>query len=133
MKWVQTLLTVASVTCLVALGCRDNGPTGVPGFEFSLGIAYTNRGTPQVSVNYGWWDAGNATSVKVVRNSAPGTVVWGIATPGESNIVSPVTHGVVPSGAVLTAAIEDTVAPGVLYRVTVTLLDGRTSLVDFTP
>ena len=133
MKWVLTLLASMSVTFLVLSGCRDDNPTGFPGYDFGLGVNVTNRGTPQVSVEYGWYEAGNATSLDVVRTSAPGTVVWGIETPGENGLVSPITHGIVPIGAVQTAALEDSLTPNIQYRATVRLLDGRSSVLDFTP
>ena len=96
--------------------------------DFAVTVGSGSR--PQYS-----WNAGNAFSVSVVRTATPTTIVWGIATPGQGNIASPATHGAIPAGAVPTAigTVESTLTSGVKYRVSVTLLDGKTGWTEFTP
>ena len=106
---------------------EDNNNNTVNG-DFTVTVG--SGTTPQYS-----WNAGNAFSVSVVRTATPTTIVWGIATPGQGNIASPATHGATPGGAVPTAigTVETTLTSGVEYRVSVTLLDGKTGWTEFTP
>ena len=78
------------------------------------------------------WPGGTAFSISVVRVSAGGTIVWGVAKPGSMDIASPVTHGTVPSGAIATATTEATLTAGVAYRVSITRADQKTGYKEFT-
>jgi hypothetical protein len=69
----------------------------------------------------------------VVRASAPSTAVWGISSPINRDIASGARHGVVPPDATETATAERVLTVGVKYRVTITLVDGTSGSVDFTP
>ncbi|MDB4916285.1 MAG: hypothetical protein JWM95_3929 [Gemmatimonadetes bacterium] len=78
------------------------------------------------------WPGGLGFSVSVVRVSAPGTIVWGIANPAQT-IASPVTHGTVPGGSIASANTEPTLTAGVKYRVAITRADTKTGFKEFTP
>lgn len=121
-------LRFACVLLLVA-GCSDdilNGDNGGSGGDFSIAVS---GGTQP---NYSWSE-GPALSVDVVRTSNQTVVVWRVADPTNRNIRSPVRHGVVPPGALETAALERVLTAGVEYRVSIRLADGRTAFRDFTP
>lgn len=117
----------------VLYSCEDN-PLGSGGSGSAFTITVGTGTTPTYT-----WSAGNAFSVTVVRTTAPGTNVWGISSPGQALIASPVTHGTVPSagsgtvGIIETAATEQTLTAGVAYRVTITRLNGDTGFTEFTP
>ena len=128
------VLGLLMLSVLLLAGCDksstepdDNNNNTVNG-DFTVTVGPGT--TPQYS-----WNAGNAFSVSVVRTATPTTIVWGIATPGQGNIASPATHGATPGGAVPTAigTVETTLTSGVEYRVSVTLLDGKTGWTEFTP
>jgi hypothetical protein len=77
------------------------------------------------------WPGGSAFSVSVTRVSAPGTIVWGIAT---GTISSPVTHGTTPQGSIASATTETTLTAGIKYRVSITRsADQKTGYKEFTP
>lgn len=79
------------------------------------------------------WSGGLAFSVSVVRVSAPGTIVWGIANTSQT-IASPVTHGTNPGGgSLVTQSTEPTLTSGVAYRVAITRADQKTGFKEFTP
>ncbi len=108
-------------------GCsEDSNPANSGGGDFEVTVG--SGTTPQYS-----WSSGDAFSVSVVRTGAPTNIVWGIVTPGLSNIASPATHGVTPSGAVPTSQVETALTAGVEYRVSVSLLDSKIGYTDFTP
>jgi hypothetical protein len=78
------------------------------------------------------WPGGDGHSVSIVRVSAPGTIVWGVANP-IGPLPSPVTHGSVPSGALPTSSAEARLTAGVRYRVAITRKDTKTGFKEFTP
>jgi len=131
MKGIFKIFGVLMLSALLLAGCnKDSGTNagGNGGGDFTVTVG--SGTTPQYS-----WDAGNAFSISVVRTSEPTKIVWGIATPGQSNIPSPSGHNVVPAGAVPTAVgtAEATLTAGVEYRVSISLLSGKTGFTEFTP
>ena len=124
----RTFIIISILAAFLFTACSEkNNPTDSSAngdFEVSVG----NGPRPEYS-----WSVGKAFSVSVVRTADPTVIVWGIATPGLSNIASPASHGVTPQGAVASAKTEITLSAGVEYRVSVTLLDGKTGYTDFKP
>lgn len=124
----QTFIIVSILFASLFTACSEkNNPTGSSAngdFEVTVGSGTT----PEYS-----WTAGKAFSVSVVRTAEPTVIVWGIATPGQGNIASPAKHGVTPQGAVPSAETEKALTSGVEYRVSVSLLDGKTGYTDFKP
>jgi hypothetical protein len=101
---------------------------GHSGNEISITVTGSGA-TPSYS-----WAGGGGQSLTVVRQSAPGTPVWVIATPGRDGITSPITQGTVPAGAIEVVATERTLTPGVAYRVTVArIATNNAGWKDFTP
>ncbi len=123
----MNMRTFAAVLLLAVAACGGDstGPSGANGdFEVTVG-----SGTKPVYA----WNGGTAFSVSVVRITAPGTIVWGIANTAMS-IASPVTHGTVSgSGTVASANVEPTLTAGVRYRVSITRQDQKTGFTEFTP
>lgn len=84
------------------------------------------------------WGGGDIFELSVVRVSAPTVIVWGIATPAQDGIASPVTHGTVPAGAEKTSGVIDpaaeelTLENGVQYRVSASRLNGDNGYTEFT-
>ena len=113
---------------LVIAGCTStsNAPAG----PASDAIAVT--ASTGIAPAYAWTGT-TAVTVNVVRTSAPTTAVWGVASMVSRSIPSGSQHGVVPPGATETAWAERALTKGVTYRVTVSLADGKTGFVDFTP
>jgi len=131
MKCIFKIFGVLMLSALLLAGCNSDSGTNAGsngGGDFTVTVG--SGTTPQYS-----WDAGNAFSISVVRTAAPTTIIWGIATPGQSNIPSPSGHNVVPAGAVPTAVgtAEQTLTAGVEYRVSISLLSGKTGFTEFTP
>ena len=127
MHYLKHLLLIFVGSILILSGCGDDGnPASSGGGDFAVKVS--SGTTPEYS-----WTSGKAFSVSVVRTSAPTTIVWGLATPGQNNIASPATHGTTPAGAIQTSATETTLTAGVEYRVSVSLLDGKTGFTEFTP
>ena len=125
----KQIISILTILTFLFLGCADDSnpaDSNNGGGDFTVTVG--SGTSPQYS-----WSAGDAFSVSVVRTGAPTTIVWGIATPGQSNIASPATHGVTPIGAIPTAQTEIALTAGVEYRVSVSLLDGKTGYTDFTP
>jgi len=121
-----TIISILSAFLFTACSTKNN-PTGSSAngdFEVTVG----NGTKPEYS-----WSVGKAFSVSVVRTADPTVIVWGIATPGQSNIASPTLHGVTPQGALPSVQTEITLSSGIEYRVSVTLLDGKTGYTDFKP
>ncbi len=126
------IITTAIMLVLLFVGCSkdENNPAGPGSGNNSISITVGAGTRPQYS-----WSGGNVYSLSVVRTSNPGTIVWGLASPGQNAIASPVTHG---SGASLTQLIvettstERTLTSGVQYRVSVTRIDGTTRWKEFT-
>jgi hypothetical protein len=81
------------------------------------------------------WTGGNVFSISIVRTAAPTIIVWGLSSPGQNGIASPVTHGSGASGTTIieTATAEKTLTAGVPYRVTITRVDNSTEFKEFTP
>lgn len=121
-------MTTALALAALLTACTDDllsGPGNLGG-DFDIGAGSGTQ--PAYS-----WSAGPAFTVVVVRTADPTVVVWRIADPDNSDIRSPVTHGVVPGGALETSVRERTLTRGVNYRVTITLADGRSGYREFTP
>jgi len=122
-------LAVAALLVAGMAGCTDDilGGLGASGGDFSFNVS---GGTaPTYS-----WSTGPAFSIDVVRASNQSQVVWRISDPTvPRNIASPVRHGVVPAGAIESSPLERTLTPGIRYRVTITLDDGRSAFQEFTP
>lgn len=133
MKRFKVFAIIASIAVLAFIGCKkDEEPTGN-----NTNTGGTTGGTIVITVGSGLnpsysWSGGNVYQLSVVRQSAPGTIVWGAATPGNNGISSPVNHGSLPGGAVQTSNTEATLSAGVAYRVNVTRLDGSFGYTDFT-
>lgn len=136
MKPHKFLAIVAATVLLALVGCKkdeeptnSNNNTGGGGTGGTITITVGSGLNPTYT-----WSGGNVYQLSVVRQSNPGTIVWGAATPGVHNISSPVTHGTLPAGAVQTSFsnTETTLSAGVAYRVTVTRLDGSFGYTDFT-
>lgn len=126
MRRQRHLLSALIILAFSFAGCGDSNPANSGGGEFTVTVG--SGATPQYS-----WSSGNAFSVSVMRTSAPTTIVWGLATPGQGNIASPATHGTTPAGSIQTSASETILTAGVEYRVSVSLLDGKTGFTEFTP
>ena len=117
---------------LLFISCSEDNPAGTGNNNSGAGnitITVGSGTNPQYS-----WSGDNVFSVTVVRTSDPGTPIWGIATPGQDNIESPATHGVIPSVATQLFSTETTLSGGVQYRVTVARINGSDfGFTDFTP
>jgi len=125
----KLLVSALLISVLLIIGCSDDStPTKSGGEGRDFTVTVSSGTTPQYS-----WASGDAFSVSVVRTATPTEIIWGIATPGQSNIASPANHGVAPNGAVTTAQSETVLSAGVEYRVSVTLLNTKTGYTDFTP
>jgi hypothetical protein len=122
---MRKVLTAVMIV-LAAAGCGGDS-TGVDGDGSAFDISIGSGTHPTYS-----WSGGTAFSVSVVRTSAPGTIVWGIANPAMT-IPSPVTHGTASGGAAITSNTEPTLTPGVKYRVSITRQDQKTGFKEFTP
>lgn len=120
-------LALAAGVAGAAAGCSSDStsPEGQGGSAFDVTVS------GGVTPTYGW-PGGTAHSVSVVRVSAPGTIVWGVAHLQQA-LPSPVTHGTVPTGALPTMTSESRLTAGVRYRVSVTRQDTRTGWTEFTP
>jgi hypothetical protein len=123
---MRKMMAAVLIACAVA-GCGGDstGPEGGDGSAFDISVGSGRNPTYT-------WSGGTAFSVSVVRVSAPGTIVWGVANPAMT-IPSPVTHGVTPGGAVVSANTEGTLTTGVKYRVSITRQDQKTGFKEFTP
>lgn len=122
---------VVTLFFTILCGCAEDSPinannAGNSGGDFTVTVS--DGTTPAYS-----WTIGNAFTINVVRTANPTTIVWGVTTPGQNGIASPVTHGQVPGGAIEQAAVEKELESGVEYRVSVVLLDGSFGFTDFTP
>ena len=123
MRRIGSLLLAA--TLLVS--CKDSsGPEAKSGNDFEITVSAGTRPTYT-------WPGGAAHSISVMRTSAPGTIVWGVAQPVLTVLTSPFLHGSVPAGALETVDDERTLTAGVSYRVSVTRQDQKQSYKDFTP
>jgi hypothetical protein len=120
-KWLATVLIAVAVA-----GCGSDYSTDAGSDEFKITVG------PGTHPTY-TWTGGTAQSVSVVRVSAPGVIVWGIASPQAMSIPSPVTHGGAVTGAVLTGNTEPGLTAGVAYRVSVVRNDSKNAFKDFTP
>lgn len=135
MKQLKFFAIIASIVVLAFIGCKkdeqptSNNNTGGGGTGGTITITVGSGLNPSYS-----WDGGNVYQLSVVRQSSPGTIIWGAATPGNNGIASPVAHGALPGGAVQTSFsnTEATLSAGVAYRVNVTRLDGSFGYTDFT-
>jgi hypothetical protein len=119
---------LAALALIVVAACGEpNDSTMGPGGD-NVVVAASTGTTPIYS-----WTGPPAVSLNVVRTSAPSVAIWGISSPLQRNIASGAQQGVVPPGATETASIERTLSTGVQYRVTVSLADGTSGSIDFTP
>ena len=120
---------IASILAAVVLftACGGDGPSNPSNDGSAFDITIGAGRNPTYS-----WQGGTAFSVSVVRVSAPGTIVWGVANPAMT-IASPVTHGTTPAGALVSANTEGTLTTGVAYRVSITRNDQKTGFKEFTP
>lgn len=126
---------LASLVCVVVItGCKkeESNPAGGSGGTTGITITVSSGTKPQYS-----WTGGNVFSLSVMRTSNPATIVWGLSSPNQNAIASPVTHG---TGSSLNPMIVETgtseksgLTAGVQYRVSVTRLDGTTGYTEFTP
>ena len=123
---MKRLLSLAVLTLTVA-ACGDSpSDTNNTGSQFDITIGSGTKPTYT-------WSGGTAQSVSVVRVSAPGTIVWGVASTSMT-IPSPVTHGTTPGGgALVTASTEATLTAGVAYRVSIARNDSKIGFKEFTP
>jgi hypothetical protein len=122
------LVFIVAAAVAGAAGCSSDAtaPDGQEGGS-AFDVAVSGGVTPTYS-----WPGGTAHSVSVVRVSAPGTIVWGVAHLQQA-LPSPVTHGTVSGGALPTMTTEARLTAGVRYRVSVTRQDTRTGWKEFTP
>ena len=127
MRMLKQLSFALLVSFFVFSGCsKDSNPVDVVNGDFAVKVS--SGTTPEYS-----WDAGKAFSLSVVRTDNPTVIVWGVATPGQDNIASPLKHGAVPAGVIPTFQAEKALTKSVTYRVSVTLLSGKTGWTEFTP
>ena len=124
---MRRFAVMALALSLTACGSDSTGPSNGnnDGSQFDVTIGSGTRPTYT-------WSGGTAFSVSIVRVSAPGTIVWGIASPAMT-IPAPVTHGTVPVGALQSANVEPALTAGVRYRVSITRNDQKTGFKEFTP
>ncbi|MGH7503559.1 MAG: hypothetical protein ACREL7_17670 [Longimicrobiales bacterium] len=124
MRRISGLILAAAIS---AAACTDdilNGDNGSGGdFAISVGSGTTPLYT---------WSEGPAFSLAVVRTSNQTDVVWRV-TSTAGTMASPVRQGTVPAGALESVDDERTLAPGVQYRVSITLADGRSAFQVFQP
>lgn len=128
---VIRLVLVAVLVALVIGGCKKNedNPADAGNTQTSQIAITIGSGTrPQYT-----WGGGNVFSVSIVRTANQTVVVWGLATPGQNGVASPITKGTAPTGSVETAVTERTLTAGVQYRVSISRLDGTTGFKEFTP
>jgi hypothetical protein len=109
-------------------GCSDVLDTGSPGSGGDFDVSVQVGSVPVYS-----WSAGPAFDVQVIRVNQPTLFAWRISDPNTRNIRSPVTHGSQPSGTFRLGNEEPSLAPGVLYRVTVELANGNEAWREFRP
>jgi hypothetical protein len=119
-------LALFAVALLAACTSSSSGSTGPKGDP--VVITATAGTTPTYL-----WTGASAVRISVARMTALTTEVWGVASASAGNILPGTKHGMVPSGAASTAAMEPALTAGVRYRVAVTLTDGRAGSLDFTP
>jgi hypothetical protein len=79
--------------------------------------------------SYRW--SGDAYVVTLAPVESPTAIVWGVASAARP-MAAPLRHGEVPHGTTSLATLPDTIRPGVTYRLSITLTDGRTGHRDFT-
>ncbi len=123
---------ISSLTIIMLFnGCKkdENNPVDTGNTQTSQIAITIGSGTkPQYS-----WSGGNVFSLSIVRTANQTVVVWGLATPGQNGITSPITNGTAPTGSVETAGTERTLTAGVQYRVSISRLDGTIGFKEFTP
>lgn len=95
-------------------------------------------GTIAISVDTGStpvyaWTGGPVYALGIARAASPNALVWGIMTAGGDSILTGVTHGQVPAGAVGLANTEPALTPGVAYRITVSRVGGSYGYREFIP
>ena len=78
-----------SLIFLFSFNCNPHGP------EDHIDITVSKGTTP----TYSW--TGGPVNDLVVRKLPNHEIVWGIITPSKDRIYSPVTHGIIPEGAVV--------------------------------
>lgn len=136
----ENVLVITAETTLVT-------SSDLRGFGVSEGVDFTGGTTAQevitVQVSGGTtptytWDGGDARDVSVVLENDPNdlsnvTPVWVITTLDRDGLVSPVTHGQVPTGATLAINTEPVLTAGKSYRVSVVRLNGDFGQTRFTP
>ena len=131
-KFTSFYILISSVTVLMLFGgCKkdENNPVDTGNTKTSQIAITIGSGTkPQYS-----WSGGNVFSLSIVRTANQTVVVWGLATPGQNGIASPITNGTVPAGSVETAVTEKTLTLGVQYRISISRLDGTIGFKEFTP
>ncbi|MFH0991287.1 MAG: hypothetical protein V1799_14870 [bacterium] len=124
-------ILISSIIVLLLIGgCKkdENNPADAGNTQASQIAITIGSGTkPQYS-----WSGGNVFSLSIVRTTNQTVVVWGLATPGQNGIASPVTNGTTPAGSVETAVTERTLTVGVQYRISISRLDGTTGFKEFT-
>jgi hypothetical protein len=123
-------LVVLAATAAAMAGCGgdSSGPSNGNNTGSAFDITIGGGRNPTYA-----WPGGTAFSVSVVRVSAPGTIVWGVANTAMT-IPSPVTHGTNPGGGTLVSAnTEPTLTSGTRYRVAITRNDQKTGFREFTP
>jgi hypothetical protein len=113
-------LVLTAVSFLILAGCSDSGDG-----DNTTGNNSTSGGDIAVTVGSGTtptysWAGVGAFTISVTRTSDEGTVVWQIVSMSASDdILSPVTHGTVPTNAVATFTSETALTAGVEYAVSV--------------
>ncbi len=124
-------ILISSVTILLLInGCKKDAsnPVDTGSGDSQIAITIGSGTKPQYS-----WSGGNVFSLSIMRTANPTTVVWGLATPGQNGVASPVTNGTAPTGSIETAVTEQTLTAGVQYRISISRLDGTTGFKEFTP
>jgi hypothetical protein len=79
------------------------------------------------------WNDGPANAVAVFRVSNPSVPVWGVVTSGADSIMSGITHGMLPAGALLIANSEPVLTSGVMYQLAVSRTSGDYGYTTFVP
>jgi hypothetical protein len=80
------------------------------------------------------WEGGGIVGLQVFRNTGVLTPVWAVVATTDSDIIiSPVTHGSIPPGAVESVALEKSLSAGASYRIMVFRTNGESGFRDFVP
>ncbi len=121
----------AALMLAMAAACSDDLGVGGDNFGGDFNISVGGGTQPEYT-----WPGGPALSVSVFRASSTLIPVWEVVDAVNENITSPVRHGTVPPGAQQTADpgdLENSLTPGVAYRVEIRLANNQSAFREFSP